>query len=87
MPLYEYKCLDCLNIITELQSINDEPLQVCFKCSGKLQKIISICSQEVNYQNAKEYYEKVIKPDAKDIVKKIKDGDENTAANVFGEPK
>ncbi|MFA5048789.1 MAG: zinc ribbon domain-containing protein [Patescibacteria group bacterium] len=85
MPLYEYRCLACSHQLIELQSINDELLQVCPKCSGKLKKIISLCSPDINYQNSKEYYEKVIKPDAKRIAKKIKSGDEESAANIFGD--
>ena len=87
MPLYEYRCLDCLHALTELQSINDEPLQVCPQCGGKFRKIISLCSTETNYKNTKEYYEKVVKPDAKKIAEKIKNGDEEAAANIFGENK
>lgn len=84
MPLYEYRCVACSHQLAELQSINDEPLQVCPVCGGKLNKLISLCSPDVNYQNTKEYYEKVVKPDAQKIAKKIKEGDENAAADVFG---
>jgi len=85
MPLYEYKCKDCSNIISEVQSIHDEPLKVCPDCNGELKKLISLSSPDVNYKNGQEYYEKVIKPDAKRIVNEIKNGNENLAANIFGE--
>lgn len=84
MPLYEYRCLACSHQLVELQSIKDEPLLVCPVCGGELSKLMSLCSPDVNYQNTKEYYEKVVKPDAKKIAKKIKEGDENAAADIFG---
>ena len=87
MPLYEYKCVDCSHELIELQSINDEPLQVCPVCGGKLKKVFSLCSGDVSYQNGQEHYEKVIKQDARRIIEKIKSGDENAAADIFGEGK
>ena len=88
MPLYEYKCASCKHQLTELQGINDEPLKECPECNGKLKRIISLSSSEVEYGNQNEYYEKVIKKDAKEIVDKIKKGDDSSeteAANIFGE--
>lgn len=85
MPLYEYKCLDCECFITELQDINDEPIKECPKCKGKLKRVISVGIIEVEYGNQHEYYEKVIKKDVKEISDKIKKGDENVAADIFGE--
>ena len=41
MPLYEYKCLECENVIEVLQKLNDRPLRKCKLCSGKLEKLIS----------------------------------------------
>ncbi len=38
MPIYEYKCLDCGTQLEKLQKSTDEPLTVCEKCSGKLEK-------------------------------------------------
>lgn len=85
MPFYEYKCVDCFYKFTELQSIHDEPLQKCPKCKSKVKKIFSLCSTDVNYKNGAEHYEKVIKPDAKKVVEKINNGDENAAADILGE--
>lgn len=84
MPLYEYRCVACFVEITELQDINDKPLVKCPQCGGELKKLISLCSPDINYQNTKEYYEKVVRPDAQKIAKKIKEGDENAAADIFG---
>lgn len=38
MPIYEYKCLECGSHFEKLQKSTDEPLTVCEKCSGKLEK-------------------------------------------------
>lgn len=38
MPIYEYKCADCGAHFEKLQKTSDEPLKVCEKCSGKLEK-------------------------------------------------
>jgi putative FmdB family regulatory protein len=38
MPIYEYKCLDCGSQFEKMQKVSDEPLSVCEKCSGKLEK-------------------------------------------------
>jgi putative FmdB family regulatory protein len=85
MPEYEYKCLECENNFEEIQSIFDESIPVCPKCGGKSKKLISLSSSNVEYSNPKELLEKVIKPDAKRIADKIKAGDQDLAANIFGE--
>ncbi len=38
MPIYEYKCLECENSLEKMQKVSDEPLTVCEKCGGKLEK-------------------------------------------------
>ena len=38
MPIYEYKCLECENSLEKMQKISDEPLTLCEKCGGKLEK-------------------------------------------------
>ncbi|HNW28604.1 MAG TPA: zinc ribbon domain-containing protein [Spirochaetota bacterium] len=39
MPTYEYECLECKNRFEVFQSINDEPIMKCEKCSGKVRKL------------------------------------------------
>lgn len=41
MPIYEYKCDHCKNIVEEHQSIHDKPLAKCKKCGGALKRIFS----------------------------------------------
>ena len=85
MPQYKYKCTECNHEFEELQSINDEPITICPKCNGKVKKLISRVRSNVEYANPKELYEQVIKPEAHRIAEKIKAGDENAAADIFGE--
>ena len=40
MPTYEYECLKCKYKFEEFQNMTDEPLKVCPKCGGKLQRLI-----------------------------------------------
>lgn len=41
MPIYEYKCAECGQLIEKMQRISDAPLTVCENCGGKLEKQIS----------------------------------------------
>jgi putative FmdB family regulatory protein len=83
MPIYEYKCKKCGKITEELQPINDDPLTTCPHCSGELKRLISWNSSNVIY-DAREQLEKEIKPEAKRIAERIKAGDEDAAADIFG---
>jgi len=44
MPIYEYQCTDCGNMIEVIQKINARAPGRCEKCSGKLKKKISRAS-------------------------------------------
>jgi len=41
MPLYEYRCQECLSLLEVLQRLGEDPLKKCPKCGGELQKLIS----------------------------------------------
>jgi len=41
MPIYEYQCQECNNIVEALQAISDAPLTTCPDCSGTMNKLIS----------------------------------------------
>lgn len=38
MPIYEYRCKQCGSHFEKRQSVADEPLKVCEKCEGELEK-------------------------------------------------
>jgi putative FmdB family regulatory protein len=41
MPLYEYRCDSCDDTVEVLQKFSDEPLKICGKCGGRLERLIS----------------------------------------------
>ena len=41
MPIYEYECESCKDIIETWQSLSDKPMTTCPSCSGTLKKLIS----------------------------------------------
>jgi putative FmdB family regulatory protein len=40
MPTYEYECLKCSHQFEKFQSMRDEPLKKCPKCSGKVKRLL-----------------------------------------------
>ena len=44
MPIYEYRCTKCRHLVEVIQKIGDRPLRKCRKCSGKLEKLVSVAS-------------------------------------------
>ncbi len=48
MPIYEYECRKCNRITEVLQGFNDPPLKKCKYCKGKVQRIISLSSFQLN---------------------------------------
>ncbi|MCK4606901.1 MAG: zinc ribbon domain-containing protein [candidate division Zixibacteria bacterium] len=41
MPTYLYHCRDCREDFEEFQSITDKPIEVCPRCGGKAERIIT----------------------------------------------
>ncbi len=41
MPIYEYECQSCGNIVEHWQKITDPPLEKCESCGGPMKKLIS----------------------------------------------
>ncbi len=44
MPIYEYECKKCGDVIEAIQSFNDSPLRKHKQCGGKLERLISLSS-------------------------------------------
>lgn len=40
MPIYGYRCSQCGHELEVLQSMSDQPLQVCPECGGVLRKLL-----------------------------------------------
>ena len=41
MPVYEYQCEKCKEVMEVLQKVSDEPLTECEKCGGKVEKLFN----------------------------------------------
>ena len=41
MPIYEYRCLKCLNEFEAMQKFSDSPLKKCPTCGGAVKRLIS----------------------------------------------
>ncbi|MFQ5445090.1 MAG: FmdB family zinc ribbon protein [Nitrospinales bacterium] len=41
MPIYEYECKKCKEVVEILQKADDEPQTQCEKCGGKLNKMVT----------------------------------------------
>ena len=41
MPTYEYECKKCKHSFDAFQSMKDEPLKTCPKCSNELRRLIN----------------------------------------------
>jgi len=40
MPIYEYRCQTCGEVVEKLQKFSDDPLRTC-GCGGNLEKLVS----------------------------------------------
>lgn len=41
MPTYEYKCRDCGHAFERFQGINEDPIEECPECDGRVRRLIS----------------------------------------------
>jgi putative FmdB family regulatory protein len=41
MPTYEYRCKACAFKFERFQRMTDEPVKICSKCGGEVEKLIS----------------------------------------------
>ena len=41
MPIYEFECRKCKNLLEVFQKMNDKPPVKCEKCGGRLEKLVS----------------------------------------------
>jgi putative FmdB family regulatory protein len=44
MPIYEYQCAACGQVVERWQKVSDAPLNECPTCGGSLHKLISSCA-------------------------------------------
>jgi putative FmdB family regulatory protein len=41
VPLYEYQCKKCSHLFERIQKFSDPPLEICPKCGGEVEQLIS----------------------------------------------
>jgi len=41
LPIYEYRCLNCGELVEKIQKFSDPPLTTCQKCEGELERLLS----------------------------------------------
>jgi len=41
VPIYEYKCRKCEEVLERIQGMGDRPLSKCPSCGGKLERMMS----------------------------------------------
>jgi len=44
MPIYEYQCASCGQVVELWQKFSDAPLSTCQACGGAMHKLISNCA-------------------------------------------
>jgi len=44
MPIYEYQCAACGQVVEKWQKFSEAPLTTCSVCGGDLNKLISSCA-------------------------------------------
>lgn len=86
MPIYEYECRTCDHMFEVVQGMSD-PHPSCPECgSEEVKRLISLTSGRVE-MDAKELYHTRISKEADEIARRIRSGDEDAAADIFGEDK
>jgi putative FmdB family regulatory protein len=89
MPIYEYECSRCGNIVEALQRFSDKPLSKCSQCSGKLHRLISQSSFHLKGSGwyVTDYAGKTNKPAAKPKSAETKTVDSGPPADKSANPK
>ena len=85
MPFYEYRCKICDHWFEEFRGMDAEPLKTCPECGGEVKQLISLGNGQVEL-NGPELAVRM-REEGKRYADKIKAGDEDAAADIFGEPR
>lgn len=88
MPIYDYKCRECGHVFEEFARITDPPVTQCPKC-GEGDCVFRLISGTTGVveMSSREYFKKVLEPEAKRIAERINKGDEAEMADIIGETK
>ena len=85
MPLFNFECMECGNIMEKLQKGTDPPEITCSECEGsEFKKLFSACGNRV-WLDSKELYNQKIAPDAQRIMDEMKKGKDKHFFDIYGE--
>ena len=83
MPRYSFNCSECDLTFDKFIDYKDVNKVTCSSCGGMPSRSFSFSGSEVE-RTRTEIAEKA-KAEAKEIVKKIKSGDQNAISEIYGE--
>ena len=83
MPRYSFECNACnLNFEKFVKYENIDQVK-CPSCQEMPARSFSFCGSKI--ERTKQEIEEKVKAEAKEIVKKIKNGDQNAISEIYGE--
>ena len=84
MPLFNFKCLECGNIVEKFQRGKDTPEITCVECEhAEFEKILGACHSR-KWLDARELYNEKIAPDARRITEGMDKKDKHFF-DIYGE--
>lgn len=82
MPLYEYKCQDCLHRFEVIQKFSDPLVEVCPNCGGVVRKLMS--SPAIQFKGSGWYITDYAKKDGPSSVKTDTGSDQAASSDKSG---
>ncbi len=84
MPFYEYRCKVCNHWFEEFQGMDTEPVKICPECGGEVKQLISLGSGRAELSGPE--LAARMREEGRKVADRIKAGDEDAAADIFGDP-
>lgn len=82
MPRYSFSCNECNINFEDFVDYDKVDSVTCQKCNGPAKREFSFAGSKV--ERTKSEILEQVKEDAKKIVKKIKNGDQNAISEIYG---
>jgi putative FmdB family regulatory protein len=89
MPIYDYECQECGHSFEDLARVSAPPVTDCpaCECRGTVRRVIMRTHDGEVAMHSREYFRRVLEPEAKRIARRIREGDEDALADIVGEDK
>ena len=84
MPLFTFKCLDCLKLIEKFVK-NDQSDIICDCGSKNLEKQFNIKTNNKVWRGSQDYLENVINPEIDRMQKELENGNDNVFLDIAGD--